>query len=632
MNRFVIIILAFFVFAHLFAHSISVSSFKLLDTDLTANTAGTMEQDQNGETAALIKVVTTQTGFTFDGGSLGIVKTIQKPSEIWVYVPRGLKKITISHPQLGILRDYYLNIPIEAARTYEMILVTGEVQTTIKQPRISQYVVFQLSPADAVVELDGELLKTEGGVASKMMKFGTYNYRVQAPDYLLEAGSVTIDDPENKKIVNISLKPNFVQVNIEVEDNAEIWVNGEKMGTGTWSGNLGAGIYEIEAKKEGHRKTSTTREFVVSSKPQVIKLQSPTPVYGETDINSSPGMADIYIDGIKVGQTPQLISKILIGKHELTIKKEGYETKNDSIEIFEGVVSEYNTNLNTNQSISQSNNNSLGALEVENITNESNRKVFQLINAGKESFRNKDYKKAQKFAQKADAVAKHQSSEAFVLLGDIEAYNGTDAKKAAMYYDKAILLAPNNSDAYKKWAMLYRKINLDKAVNRLREMGRYCPDEDVHAIVAHLYMLEDYEQLAYENYAKADINKLNISGLNEFVRSSYFTGHFEDALRAAEAGIKLEPRNPIFNRLAMYSSYELNMNDKAYYYLNRYFNETDNVTFTEYDYFYSGHIYETLSNYKSAIEEYKKAMRLVTPDSMIKKEGIQKKIDELSLK
>ena len=74
------------------AQSISVSSFRLLENDLDANTAGTMERDQNGEVAALIKVVTTQTGFTFDGGALGIVKTIQKPGEIWVYVPRGLKR------------------------------------------------------------------------------------------------------------------------------------------------------------------------------------------------------------------------------------------------------------------------------------------------------------------------------------------------------------------------------------------------------------------------------------------------------------------------------------------------------------------------------------------------------------
>jgi len=327
------------------AQSISVSSFKLLDTDLTANTAGTMEQDQNGETAALIKVVTTQTGFTFDGGALGIVKTVQKPSEIWVYVPRGLKKITISHPQLGMLRDYYLNVPIEAARTYEMILIAGEVQTVVKQARTSQYVVFQLTPPDAVVELNGELLKTEGGVASKMMKFGTYNYRVQAPDYLLEAGSVTVDDPNNKKVVNISLKPNFAKVTINVDNNAEIWVNGERKGVGSWSGNLGAGTYELEAKKQGHRSTTTTQDFIVTSEPQIVKLQSPTPIYGEADINSSPGMADIFIDGKKVGQTPLMISDLLVGQHEVRISKQGYSDYNSTLTVNEDETSILTVNL-----------------------------------------------------------------------------------------------------------------------------------------------------------------------------------------------------------------------------------------------------------------------------------------------
>ena len=322
-----IICYSFFIFQAIIgqAQTFSVSSFKLLDTDLTANTDGTMEIDQNGETAALIKVVTTQTGFTFDGGALGIVKTKQTPGEIWVYIPRGSKKISIKHAELGVLRDYYFPCSIESGRTYEMVLISGEVQTIVKQARTSQYVVFNLTPPDAVVELDGELLKTEGGVASKMMKFGTYNYRIKAPDYLSEAGAVTIDDPNNKKVVNISLKPNFAQVTIKVDNNAEIWVNGEKKGAGSWTGNLGAGTYELEAKKAGHRSTMITRDIEVTPEPQIILLQTPIPVYGEADINSSPGMADIYIDGKKVGQTPQLISKLLIGAHDIRIIKEGYD-------------------------------------------------------------------------------------------------------------------------------------------------------------------------------------------------------------------------------------------------------------------------------------------------------------------
>ena len=104
------------------AQNISVKSFRLLETDLTANTAGTMKRDQNNEVSALIKVVTTETGFAFDGGMLGIVGTEQRTGEIWVYVPQKSRKITLSHQKLGVLRDYYYPVPVEAGRTYEMVL------------------------------------------------------------------------------------------------------------------------------------------------------------------------------------------------------------------------------------------------------------------------------------------------------------------------------------------------------------------------------------------------------------------------------------------------------------------------------------------------------------------------------
>ena len=92
------------------AQGLSVVNFRLLETDLTANMHGTRKMDQNGETAALIKIVTQERGFTFDGGSLGIVGTEFKNGEIWLYVPRRAQKITISHQSFGVLRDYYYPI------------------------------------------------------------------------------------------------------------------------------------------------------------------------------------------------------------------------------------------------------------------------------------------------------------------------------------------------------------------------------------------------------------------------------------------------------------------------------------------------------------------------------------------
>ena len=317
------------------SQSISVKNFRLLENDLTANTAGTMEKDQNGETAALIKVVTTQTGFSFDCGSMGVVRTLQKPSEIWVYVPRGVKKMTISHPQLGILRDYYLDMPVESARTYELVLVSGEIRTIIDDVPSSQYVVFQLNPANAVVEIDGGILETVGGTASKMLKFDTYNYRVQAPDHLPEAGSITVNDPDNKHVINIKLKPNYTPITIKVDNDAEIWVNGDLKGNGSWTGNLGAGFFKFEAKKAGFRSTTTSREITISKAPQTIQLQAPTPIYGIAEIESKPAMADIYIDGQKVGQTPQSVRNILVGNHVVVIKKDGYVDYTSSLSVKE---------------------------------------------------------------------------------------------------------------------------------------------------------------------------------------------------------------------------------------------------------------------------------------------------------
>ncbi len=119
----VTVLLFFFACAPtLLAQNLTVQSFRMDETDLTANTAGTIVMDQNGQKCALIKVETTQTGFSFDAGLLGVVQTEQKVGEIWIYVPEGVKRLTISHQQFGVLRDYDFGMMLKRARTYILVL------------------------------------------------------------------------------------------------------------------------------------------------------------------------------------------------------------------------------------------------------------------------------------------------------------------------------------------------------------------------------------------------------------------------------------------------------------------------------------------------------------------------------
>lgn len=93
-----------------------VASFKVLPNDVSAFINPV--RDLNDEDCGLIKV-SASPDFAFST-PLGIVKREDKVGEIWLYVPRGSKKITLKHPQWGVMRDYVFPCRIDSHMTYEM--------------------------------------------------------------------------------------------------------------------------------------------------------------------------------------------------------------------------------------------------------------------------------------------------------------------------------------------------------------------------------------------------------------------------------------------------------------------------------------------------------------------------------
>ena len=237
----------------------------------------------------------------------------------------------------------------------------------------------------------------------------------------------------------------------------------------------------------------------------------------------------------------------------------------------------------------------------------------------------KDTANARQYAQYALVASKYKFAPAYVVLGDIEAI-GDNGGQAAAQYDQAINADPKLVEAYFKYANVYRKISPRQSIEKLDQLKQNCPDVEINAIKAHIYMLSKDEKKAYEAYKLCDINKLDRGNLNEFARASYFTGHFEDALKACEAGLKIAPRNPTFNRLAMFSNYELKNFEAAKGYVHRYFNETDSAKFSEYDHYYTALIHHALNDKAAAYEQYDKALELVNEESMIKRPDILKTV------
>ena len=117
------LLFSFFSQHQIFAQGkIEVVSFQRMETDITARVTAP-KRDQNGELCALIRIVTTVKDLMFEPDALGITARENKPGEIWLYVPRGARRISIMHDQYGVLRNYFYPDIIDKS-TLCLLLIT----------------------------------------------------------------------------------------------------------------------------------------------------------------------------------------------------------------------------------------------------------------------------------------------------------------------------------------------------------------------------------------------------------------------------------------------------------------------------------------------------------------------------
>lgn len=210
-------------------NKIQVTSFNRMETDVTARITAP-QRDQNGEVCALIRIVTTEKDLMFEPDALGIVSRENKPGEIWLYIPRGARRISIMHDKFGVLRNYFYPDIIEKATVYEMEIQIGDGTQQTPANTNTQLIVMRPDPATADIYIDDEKVPTENGLFTATMKKGTHTYRVESPMYASEAG--IIDLGSEQKIMSVTLKPRFGYLEIFSlpEQDAKVYINNELAG------------------------------------------------------------------------------------------------------------------------------------------------------------------------------------------------------------------------------------------------------------------------------------------------------------------------------------------------------------------------------------------------------------------
>ena len=216
-------------------------------------------------------------------------------------------------------------------------------QDVNKEAGEPQFVVFTVEPQSAVVTIGGKHYTLTDGAMRTVLNSGTYNYTVSAVGYHSKSDSFTVAG--EKVTRNITLTADAATVTLTVADNAEIWVNGEKKGSGRWSGMLNSGPYIFEAKKVGYKSSTISKQISSAQPNQSFTLPAPTPIVGSIMVDGNPINADVALDGKPVGQVPLKLNNILIGKHTITISKSGYQPYTTTVAVAEGMTATLDVNL-----------------------------------------------------------------------------------------------------------------------------------------------------------------------------------------------------------------------------------------------------------------------------------------------
>lgn len=208
-TRFILLLAFTISLLTLKAQDYKVSSVEPLPLDMTAREY--IKQDERGRQCAVFRIVTQniapelREGFHFecDWGSHVVAHTLNE-GEIWVWVSPGIKTLKIKHEKLGPW-DLHLTqyLPkVESLFTYRIVL---QGTTNDNEEVAQQYLTFQITPTNAMLEVDGEIWPvTWDGTARKRVKEGTYTYLVQAPNYESAKGEVNVED--TAVVVRVSLK------------------------------------------------------------------------------------------------------------------------------------------------------------------------------------------------------------------------------------------------------------------------------------------------------------------------------------------------------------------------------------------------------------------------------------------
>ena len=180
------------------AQKLSVESFVLVPTDITAQTEG--RKDLNGDACVLVKI--SFVGDVADVEGNVIKPLVKRNNETWAFMTqesRQMKVVTKDYLPLMITFGDYGIEKLQSNRTYVLTLTKPSGTSETQQ---MQTLTIKYSPVTASVLVDNKFIKGSDGVANTSLPIGQHSYIIACDGYESEEGTVKLkaSAPSNLQI------------------------------------------------------------------------------------------------------------------------------------------------------------------------------------------------------------------------------------------------------------------------------------------------------------------------------------------------------------------------------------------------------------------------------------------------
>lgn len=192
------------------------------------------------------------------------------------------------------------------------------------------FIVFKVEPADALVELDGEPLLIRDGVAQKLVKYGTYSYKVSAKGCHSESGQIIVDSGKISRTISLRPSHGWIEIKGGNVDGAYVYIDSELVGQAPLtSDQLSSGTHDVRIVKPMFRSYET--KVRVSDGETVSLSPVMSPDYSDVTLVAEPGV-DIWVNGEYKG-TGTWQGELPVGDYIIESRKKGFTPATDALSV-----------------------------------------------------------------------------------------------------------------------------------------------------------------------------------------------------------------------------------------------------------------------------------------------------------